>query len=63
MEVLAMFAVGDDVKIIDGSFCDFEGRIKEVHPTVGKVCVTISIFGHPETIELDFAQIERATAN
>ncbi len=58
-----MFAVGDNVKIVEGPWCDFEGRIKEVHPTIGKARVTLSIFGRAETIELDFSQLERATAN
>jgi transcriptional antiterminator NusG len=58
-----MLATGDNVRIVEGPFYDFEGTIKEVRPAEGKARVTISIFGHPETIELDFSQIKSATAN
>ena len=57
-----MFAIGDNVKIVDGPFYDFEGTIKEVRPSEGKARVTISIFGRVETVELDFSQIKPATA-
>ena len=58
-----MLAIGDNVKIVEGPWIDFEGKIKEVRPSEEKARVTILIFGHAETIELDFSQIEAATAN
>ena len=58
-----MLAIGDNVRIVEGPFYDFEGTIKEVRPSEEKVRVAISIYGHPETIELDFSQIKPATAN
>jgi Lon protease-like protein len=56
-----MFGVGDKVKIVGGGFVDFDGTIKEVRPSEGKVRVAISIFGRSESIELDFSQIRPAT--
>jgi ATP-dependent Lon protease len=56
-----MFGVGDDVKIVRGAFVDFDGTIKEVRPSVGKVQVAISIFGRSKSIELDFSQIRPVT--
>ena len=58
-----MIAIGDNVKIVDGPFHDFEGTIKEVRPSEEKARVAISIFGRAETIELDFSQIRLTTAN
>ena len=58
-----MLGIGDKVKIVEGNFYDFEGRIKEVSPAEKKARVTISIFGRAETVELDFSQIKPATAN
>jgi transcriptional antiterminator NusG len=58
-----MLAIGDNVKIVDGPFYDFEGTIKEVRASEEKARVTISIFGRAETIELDFSQIKPAAAN
>jgi transcription termination/antitermination protein NusG len=51
-----IFAVGDNVKILEGSFGDFDGTVIEVRPSEGKVRVAISIFGRSESIELDFSQ-------
>ena len=58
-----MLAIGDDVKIVEGPFYDFDGTIVEVRLSEGKARVAISIFGRAETIELNFSQIKRATAN
>jgi len=58
-----MLAIGDNVKIVEGPFYDFDGTIVEVRPSEEKARVAISIFGHAETIELDFSQIKPAAAN
>jgi len=58
-----MLAIGDNIRIVDGPFYDFEGTIKEVRPAEGKARVAVSIYGRPETIELNFSQIKSATAN
>jgi len=58
-----MLAIGDNVKIVEGPFYDFEGTIEEVRPPEGKARVSISIFGRAEIVELDFSQIKPATAN
>jgi transcription antitermination factor NusG len=39
-----MIAIGDNVKIVDGPFYDFDGIIKEVRPSEEKARVAISIF-------------------
>jgi transcriptional antiterminator NusG len=58
-----MLAIGDNVKIVEGPFYNFEGLIAEVRPSEAKARITISIFGRAEIIELDFSQIKPATAN
>jgi transcription termination/antitermination protein NusG len=58
-----MLGIGDNVKIVDGPFYDFEGTVEEVRPAEGKARVAISIYGRAETIELNFSQIKPATAN
>ncbi|MGO9601970.1 MAG: KOW motif-containing protein [Candidatus Binataceae bacterium] len=55
-----MFAVGDNVEIIDGPFYDFDATVKEVRPSEEKARVTISIYGRAETIELNFSQMRPA---
>ena len=58
-----MLAIGDTVKVVEGSFYDFDGTIEEVRPSEEKVRVRISIFGRAESVELNFSQIKPANAN
>lgn len=52
-------AEGDAVKIMDGPFKDFEGRISEVNEAKGTVKVLVSVFGRETPVELDFLQVHR----
>lgn len=51
--------VGDAVKIIDGPFKNFEGKIQEVDEEKGKIKVFVSIFGRETPVELDFLQVKK----
>ncbi|NMB69632.1 transcription termination/antitermination factor NusG [candidate division WWE3 bacterium] len=55
----AKFQVGDSVKIADGPFRDFLGKVDEVNDDQGKVKVLVSVFGRETPVELDFTQILR----
>ena len=50
---------GDSVKITDGPFKDFDGKIAEVDAERGRVKVLVSIFGRETPVELDFLQIKK----
>ncbi|MEK7567018.1 MAG: transcription termination/antitermination protein NusG [Patescibacteria group bacterium] len=52
-------AVGDTVRINDGPFKDYEGKIAEVDEARGKIKVLVSIFGRETPVELDFLQINK----
>ncbi|MBI4119180.1 MAG: KOW motif-containing protein, partial [Parcubacteria group bacterium] len=52
-------AVGDAVKITDGPFKDFDGRVSEVDDDKGKVKVLVNMFGRETPVELDFLQIRK----
>ena len=56
--VIAPCIVGDSVKVIDGPFADFSGFVNEVNNEKQKVKVSVSIFGRPTPIELNFLQVE-----
>jgi transcriptional antiterminator NusG len=59
-KVKVTFSPGQAVKIIDGPFADFEGRVDNVNHEKGKVRVLVSIFGRETPVELDFLQVEKA---
>ncbi|MEK7122056.1 MAG: transcription termination/antitermination protein NusG [Patescibacteria group bacterium] len=50
---------GDLVRIIDGPFKEYEGKVSEVDKERGKVKVFVSIFGRETPVELDFLQIKK----
>jgi len=51
--------VGDSVKIIDGPFKDFDGKVSEVDLERGKVKVLVNMFGRDTPVELDSLQIKK----
>jgi len=51
--------VGDVVKITDGPFKDYEGKVSEVDPARGKVRVLVNMFGRDTPVELDSLQIKK----
>ena len=53
----AKFNVGDSVKITDGPFAEFLGKVDEVNEEQGKVKVLVSVFGRETPVELDFMQV------
>ncbi len=50
---------GDQVKIMDGPFKDFEGKISEVNDSKGTVKVLVNVFGRETPVELDYLQIRK----
>lgn len=53
------FKVGETVKVIDGPFTEFLGKVDEIDEEKGKVKVLVSVFGRETPIELDFLQVSR----
>jgi transcriptional antiterminator NusG len=51
------FLVGQVVEVMEGPFSDFSGTVEEVVPEKGKVRVSVSLFGRPTTVELDYLQL------
>jgi transcriptional antiterminator NusG len=54
------FSQGDSVTVVDGPFANFNGTVEEINEEKGKVKVSVSIFGRPTPVELDFVQVEKS---
>jgi transcriptional antiterminator NusG len=52
------FLVGQVVEIMEGPFSDFSGTVEEVLTDKGRVRVSVSLFGRPTTVELDYLQLK-----
>ena len=53
------FTAGAVVKIIDGPFKGFEGKVSEIDEDRGKIKVVVSMFGRETPVELDSLQVKK----
>lgn len=59
MKFTVDYSIGDLIKIIDGPFKEYEGKITEVDEEHGRIKVTVPVFGRETTIEIDSLQVQK----
>jgi len=53
------FIVGEFVKIIDGPFKDYDGRVSEIDEEHGKIKVMVPVFGRDTSVEINSLQVQK----
>jgi transcriptional antiterminator NusG len=53
------FEKNDPVRIVDGPFANFSGKVDEINPERGTLRVMVTIFGRATPVELEFLQVEK----